>query len=330
MDLAARRRELKMTQDQLCALLGISRQTLSAIERGTEQPKVGLALRISDALGTSVEDLFAAAPHAKGLALADMPGGVGIYGEIGETVVVRAMPSTPADGLWQVPNGRIDATSHLTRLGDPSVLIDGCDPILGLLIGYLSRRVGGVFHWWSMPNSQALANLSSGRAHLCLLHGPIDEPLELAEGIASAVVPLVRWDLCIATKPGNPRKIFQVEDLFRPDVAFAPRVRGSGVRQLSERFAARAGRSLDDEVSFDSHLSACYAVRFGSYDATLTMAPVAAAVGLEWTAIGEQQSWLVASALAGAMPRVRDALSEIAMRSTAKMLSAIPNYRRAG
>lgn len=54
----ARRRALKITQAELAAAAGISRQTVIAIEQGDYAPSVYLALRIGRALGTPVEDLF--------------------------------------------------------------------------------------------------------------------------------------------------------------------------------------------------------------------------------------------------------------------------------
>ncbi len=328
-DLAGRRKQLGLTQDELCRRVGISRQTLSSIERASEQPRVALALRIAEALGVTVEEIFGGDSKAPTIDVQEPLSGVGIYGEIGDRLVVRAMPSSPIDGLWQVPNGFLDPSSHLTRLGDPSVLIDGCDPILGIVTGYLSRRVGGDFNWWSLPNAQSLSNLSAGRSHLCLVHAPVGEPPSPLVDASSVLFPLVRWDLCVATKAGNPLQITTIEDLFRDDVSFAQRVKGSGIRQLSDRYAEQVGFVPAFAESFDSHLSACNAVRFGNYDATLTMAPVAAATGLDWTPVGEQQSWLIVGPSGMELRRIRDSLSELSSFATAKILGLVPNYRSA-
>ena len=53
-----RRRERRMTQAELATLIGASRQTVVAIERGDYAPSVYLALRIARALDATVEDLF--------------------------------------------------------------------------------------------------------------------------------------------------------------------------------------------------------------------------------------------------------------------------------
>lgn len=47
-----------MTQQELADRVGVTRQTVLAIERGRYNPSVGLALRIAEVFGVSVEALF--------------------------------------------------------------------------------------------------------------------------------------------------------------------------------------------------------------------------------------------------------------------------------
>ena len=51
-----------LSQRALADAAGITRQAVSAIERGRVVPGVGIALALARVLGTSVEELFAAAP----------------------------------------------------------------------------------------------------------------------------------------------------------------------------------------------------------------------------------------------------------------------------
>ena len=48
----------EMTQQELAAKVGVTRQTILSIERGNYNPSVELALRLARAFGTSVETLF--------------------------------------------------------------------------------------------------------------------------------------------------------------------------------------------------------------------------------------------------------------------------------
>ncbi|MBI4911245.1 MAG: helix-turn-helix transcriptional regulator [Acidobacteria bacterium] len=47
-----------LTQEELAERVGATRQTILAIEKGSYNPSVGLALRLAAALGTTVEQLF--------------------------------------------------------------------------------------------------------------------------------------------------------------------------------------------------------------------------------------------------------------------------------
>lgn len=52
------RRALELTQAELAAAAGVSRQTIVAVEAGDYAPSVYLALALSGCLGTTVETLF--------------------------------------------------------------------------------------------------------------------------------------------------------------------------------------------------------------------------------------------------------------------------------
>ena len=48
----------EISQADLAEKVGVSRQTIVAIEKGNYNPSVELALRVSKALGATVEELF--------------------------------------------------------------------------------------------------------------------------------------------------------------------------------------------------------------------------------------------------------------------------------
>ena len=52
------RKQKRMTQAELSELVGVSRQTIIAVEQGDYAPSVYLALKIARALGGTVEELF--------------------------------------------------------------------------------------------------------------------------------------------------------------------------------------------------------------------------------------------------------------------------------
>ena len=48
----------ELSQQQVADMVGVSRQTIVAIERGDYSPSVKLALLLAEKLGTTVEELF--------------------------------------------------------------------------------------------------------------------------------------------------------------------------------------------------------------------------------------------------------------------------------
>ena len=52
------RAKIKVNQTEMGNLVGVSRQTISQIERGDYSPSVPLALKIAKVLNVSVEEIF--------------------------------------------------------------------------------------------------------------------------------------------------------------------------------------------------------------------------------------------------------------------------------
>lgn len=47
-----------LSQDQLASAVGVSRQTINAIEKGDYNPSINLCIAICKALGVTLNDLF--------------------------------------------------------------------------------------------------------------------------------------------------------------------------------------------------------------------------------------------------------------------------------
>ena len=56
-----------MTQKKLAEYVGVSRQTINAIERGKYSPSLEVAFRIANILCTSIENVFYYEPDIEGL-----------------------------------------------------------------------------------------------------------------------------------------------------------------------------------------------------------------------------------------------------------------------
>ena len=56
----------EMTQKELAKLIGVSRQTVNAIERNKYSPSLEVAFRIAHIFGTSIENVFFYEPDIEG------------------------------------------------------------------------------------------------------------------------------------------------------------------------------------------------------------------------------------------------------------------------
>ncbi|MCE7736051.1 MAG: helix-turn-helix transcriptional regulator [Candidatus Heimdallarchaeota archaeon] len=52
------RAEFDLTQQQLAEKLGVTRQTILAIEKGTYDPSLKLAFKIAEYFGKTIEEIF--------------------------------------------------------------------------------------------------------------------------------------------------------------------------------------------------------------------------------------------------------------------------------
>jgi putative transcriptional regulator len=72
-ELRVRRAMLRMTQAELAERLGVSRQTVNAIETEKYDPSLLLAFKIAEAFQCRIEDVFFA-PNGTGRGIASQPG----------------------------------------------------------------------------------------------------------------------------------------------------------------------------------------------------------------------------------------------------------------
>ena len=56
--LKAARAGMDLSQDQLASICGVSRQTISAIEKGDYNPTINLCIAICKAFGKTLDELF--------------------------------------------------------------------------------------------------------------------------------------------------------------------------------------------------------------------------------------------------------------------------------
>ncbi len=321
----AMREHRGMPQAALASQVGVSRQSLHAIEVGRAIPGVDVAIRIARTLGTTVEQLFPMAPdnaavdvdgptgtHSSGrLALAFLSGRWVAYPLAGDSAHVSAdaIGTANADGF------------HLEHVRDrressDNVVLMGCATGLGVLADRLNATTGtGRFLWLGRSSTASLQSLADARTHAAGVH-LLDEP----SGIANlpdirkvrypspvSVITLGSWEAGFVTAPGNPLGIQSGADLIKPGVRIAIREVGSGARRMLDRVLRRDGVPSLLHIpgpTASSHRDVAHAVAIGAADAGVATRDAAAATGLGFVPLATERYDLVFPTASLADPRI--------------------------
>jgi putative molybdopterin biosynthesis protein len=116
-------------------------------------------------------------------------------------------------------------------------------------------------------------------------------------GIPVMLVNLVGRVQGLMLPPGNPKGIYSLEDLKRPDVSFVNRQRGSGTRVLLDYQLKGMGIAPEQVRGYQreeyNHLAVAAAVKGGSADTGLGILSAARALGLDFIPLLNEQYDLV-------------------------------------
>jgi transcriptional regulator with XRE-family HTH domain len=169
-----RRRALGLSQDELAARAGISRQAVGALEAGKHLPRVDAAIGLARALGSTVEDLLAVGPpRALTVLGGNLPEGRAVRASrVGDHTVVVPLPTTADGESWPVPDAVV-ADGRVEVLEDADLdgfVVVGCDPALGLLAGLAPPRGPGRILPVLASSAAARLALTTGRAHAAVVH----------------------------------------------------------------------------------------------------------------------------------------------------------------
>jgi DNA-binding XRE family transcriptional regulator len=253
------RLELGLTQAQLAARAGVSRQLVAAVEAGRNTPAVDAALALSQTLGTTVEELFGSNRLELVVgALGDqLPDGVPLrVGRVGDQLVAAELADHGVAGAgWAAPDGVLSAgTLRLFGGAAPAgVVVAGCDPALGVAEAMLAGRGRRSLLAISTSTGRALKALRAGTVHAAVVHdrrGRLPKP-----PVAVARWRLASWQVGVGVPPSVGRaslesvlagRVVQRERAASSQKAFerAGGRRGDGPTALGHIDAARTGALL--------------------------------------------------------------------------------------
>jgi transcriptional regulator with XRE-family HTH domain len=240
--LRRRRLESGLTQTELAARAGVSRQLVAAAEAGQNAPAVDAALALARALGTSVEELFAdtaaeLVPALDGRLRERVPLRVG---RVADRLVAAELPEYGVAGpVWAEPDGILDGGKLRLFPGavPEGLVLAGCDPALGVADAMLQRLGARSLRVISAPTGTALRALERGRVHAAVVHGP-------PGGLPTPPVPVLRmhfarWQVGLGVS--SALRARSLEGIIRADVTIAQRDPEAASQQAFKRAWVAAG-----------------------------------------------------------------------------------------
>ncbi|HEY3725630.1 MAG TPA: helix-turn-helix domain-containing protein [Solirubrobacteraceae bacterium] len=242
MRLRDQRLQAGLTQTELAARAGVSRQLIAAVEAGRNAPAVDAALSLARALGTTVEQLFADRERQAVAAVRDRlaEGSAVRLGRVGERLVASEVADHGVAGAgWAKVDGVVQGGNVRTFDGamPAGLVLAGCDPALGvaeqMLDGLGPRSLLAI----SAPTGIALAALRRGTVHAAVVHG-VGSALPKAP-IAVERRHLARWQVGLAVAPRLRNWSFAA--IVASGVPIAQRDRAAASQQAFERARQAAG-----------------------------------------------------------------------------------------
>jgi putative molybdopterin biosynthesis protein len=347
---------------QLARTVGVTRQTIYAMEAGSYVPNTAVALRLAQALEVKVEDLFALPPaEPTGVRSEEatlLPGSEPLHP--GQPVQLcrvnkRLVASPPSPVPWYFPvsdavvvsasapgklpkNGRTDV--QVFDAADDfrnRVLIAGCDPGISVLAHHL--QASGIELVLAHRNSsQSLKLLKEGCVHIAGTHlrdessgeSNLPEIGRLFPKNSVAVISFAVWEEGIVTAAGNPKSIKSVEDLARRDVTIINREKGAGSRALLDSALKRLGLDSKNIRGYNriapGHLPAAWQVQSGQADCCIATRAAARVFGLGFVPLVSERYDLAVRRQHLDMPGIQAVLDTLSRSNYRRELESLGGY----
>jgi putative molybdopterin biosynthesis protein len=362
--LAEIRAKRNLSASALASLVGVTRQTIYAIEKGSYIPNTTVALRLASALAVSVEDLFRLIEPAH----ADpKPEAVTLLPHCEKAVPGQAVQLCDVDGrmmgavaappAWFLPasDGVVMGvrpgisgvqTKAKIRLHQPGssfghrLLVAGCDPAMSMIARHL-QSAGIELVIVHENSSQALSLLKRGLIHVAGTHlgdessgeSNLSAINKLFGPNSVSVLSLAMWEEGIVVANGNPKQISRVEDFARRDVNFLNRETGAGSRFLLDGNLKRLGIDPKRVRGYDrtapGHLAAASEVKAGTADCCLATRVAARLFGLSFVPLKTSRYDLVVRKQHLSLPGIQALFDVINRLSFRTELNGVSGYSTA-
>jgi len=351
------RRSRGIAAADLAARVGVSRQTIYAIETGSFVPNTEVALKLARELEVPVEELFALAagePEAPqsmqstilSATAVEMGQAVRVC-QVGSTLVSIPVNASPAylpeaDGVISKVGpapGKAKLVVFPQEEGfRKKLVLAGCDPAIGLLSRLVEKVSGVEIVSASASSTLALQWLKEGKVHVAGSHledpetGDFNLPYLRREfpNDDLAVVTFARWEEGLVTAPGNPKHLKTASDLARKSIRFVNRESGSGSRALLDRLLAEASIPQAKIAGYDriayGHLSAAYTVLANDADCCLATRSAAQTFGLGFVPLRSERYDFVMRRQTLNLPVAQTFLDVLQRASLRRRLEVLAGY----
>ncbi|MGC9155319.1 MAG: substrate-binding domain-containing protein [Ferrimicrobium sp.] len=340
---------LGLSQQQLAAQVGVSRQAIAAIEAGLSDPSLKSAIALARALGAGVEELFSAAvqyPEVVATSLApELMASRADFSRVNGRVVALPLagdhslnvgfgaagatisPAMPDHGALlsghASPRRSGDVTLYPNREVPPALIIAGCDPALALLPSIFANvdpRIGCL--WWPASNGEAMELLAHGLIHVAGFHVADGAPYPKVD---AELFRFARWREGLAYRSEAPTPA-RIEQGFR----LANRQPGSEARRMVDEVLSELG-VLDEGVtgyhsSISAHALVGSALVSRVADFGVTIEPVALEFGLNFQARATEDFLLAIPADLISTPEIRALFRALTSQELRSQLGAIRGY----
>ncbi len=306
---------------ELAQAIGVSRQTVYAMEAGDYVPNTTVALKLARTLETTVEELFRLSDQTAQVDPPTQPvtllsGDTATKGQrlqicrVDEKLFASAgQPAqwnfVAADGVLAGtgPHAKVQ-TFHPEHEFKNRILIAGCDPGMPILSRHM--QLAGIELVLAQRNSsQALSLLAEGSIHVAGTHlrdeqtgeWNIAQVRKQFSTHSVAVISFATWQMGLVVANRSEKKIASIADLAKPGVTIVNREPGAGSRQLLDMQLKQAGVKGTQIKGYDhltdGHLAAAWHVAAGFADCCVATEAAARAFGLPFVPIVTERYDLV-------------------------------------
>jgi DNA-binding XRE family transcriptional regulator len=264
-----------LSQAELAARAGVSRQLVGSVEAGRHLPRVDAALALAAALDVDVAALFATEPPPVDVVSGRLPvdGALVRSGRVGDRRVTAPARVGP-DG-FDVADAVVEQ-GRVTGFGPelPGLVVAGCEPGLEVLERLLREAGMGAV---AAGGSSATARdaLADGRVHAAVVHGPAGEAITVPAGLDVERYGVAQWRVGLAGPPDAGAGWWR--EALRGRSAVVQREPGAGVQRTFEEAVGRDGGDVPGP-RVGTHLEAARRAVLTGMPA-VTIEPAALAVG---------------------------------------------------